>query len=233
MAKLSKSTKIRRRLLALAIVVGLFALVARGIGWGFEELHRVPNLFYQVDSSGSVQVVVNKKRPLIPLEYEPADLTKRGLTKAADKAFAKLEKAIIKAGAGTLVIDSSYRSYAEQKDTHDRYVSLLGEEKGEDRAARPGFSEHQTGLALDVSAPIQGCVIMVCFAKTDAGKWLAKNSWKFGFIIRYPKGQTEITGYQFEPWHLRFIGKELAADLRNREIKTLETYFNLTAAPGY
>jgi D-alanyl-D-alanine carboxypeptidase len=104
---------------------------------------------------------------------------------------------------------------------------------GEALAARPGYSEHQTGLAADVSASGQGCVIQVCFAKTKAGKWLAANAWQYGFILRYPDGQTKTTGYQFEPWHFRYVGVQLATEMKSQNITVLEKFWNLPAAPAY
>jgi D-alanyl-D-alanine carboxypeptidase len=86
---------------------------------------------------------------------------------------------------------------------------------------------------MDVSARSQGCQIRVCFGGTKAGTWLAANAYKYGWIIRYPSFATKITGYQYEPWHLRFVGVELATDMHDKKIHTLEQYFKLPAAPNY
>ena len=138
-----------------------------------------------------------------------------------------------KAGAGTLILNSGYRSYQTQVVVHSNQVSRLGLKAGEALAARPGHSEHQTGLAADVSASGQGCAIQVCFAKTKAGKWLAANAWQYGFVLRYPNGQTKITGYQFEPWHFRYVGVELATEMKSLNVSVLEKFWNLPAAPSY
>ena len=198
-----------------------------------------------VDDASSLWVVVNKARPLSPLKYKPENLAVvsgaglninpygKKLNKNAAYALVQVAKAMNRAGKGKLVIQSAYRSFSEQVAVHDRMVSKYGLKKGESYAARPGFSEHQTGLAVDVSARSQGCQIRDCFGGTKAGAWLAKNAYKYGFVLRYPKGFTSITGYQFEPWHFRYVGKELALAMHNEKIHTLEQYFKLPAAPKY
>lgn len=198
-----------------------------------------------IDDASSVWVVVNKARPLSPLKYKPAKLTTvssaglninpygRKLSADAGVALVQMAKGMYRAGKGKLVIQSGYRSYSEQSYVHDRMVKKYGLVKGEHYAARPGFSEHQTGLAVDVSARSQGCQVRDCFGGTKAGAWLAKNAYKYGFVLRYPKGFTPITGYQYEPWHFRYVGKELGLDMHTKKIHTLEQYFKLPAAPKY
>ena len=180
--------------------------------------------------------MVNKKRPLNPKTYEPkprATINGVSLFKDAAVAMQQMAAGMKKAGAGTLWLNSGYRSYNTQDAVHAKQVRVLGLIAGERLAARPGYSEHQTGLAADVSALGQGCVIQVCFAKTKAGKWLAANSWQYGWILRYGDGQTRITGYQFEPWHFRYVGVEVATDYKAKQAKTLEGYWGLPAAPNY
>jgi D-alanyl-D-alanine carboxypeptidase len=201
------------------------------------DLEQFPTI-YDIDTASSPSVVVNKKRPLNPKTYIPANLKKYPgsavkLAAPARDALVLMAAAMKKAGAGTLVLNSGYRSYASQKIIHAAKVAQLGLKAGEALAARPGYSEHQTGLAADVSAYKQGCAIYTCFSATKAGKWLAENAWQYGFVIRYPYGQTKITGYQFEPWHLRFVGLEIATDMRSQNILTLEKYFSLPNAPKY
>jgi D-alanyl-D-alanine carboxypeptidase len=195
-------------------------------------------VIYDIDTASSPSVVVNKKRPLNPKTYIPANLKKYPgssvkLAAPARDALVLMAAAMKKAGAGTLVLNSGYRSYASQKIIHAAKVGQLGLKAGEALAARPGYSEHQTGLAADVSAYKQGCAIYTCFSGTKAGRWLAENAWQYGFVIRYPYGQTKITGYQFEPWHLRFIGLEIATDMKAKSILTVEKYFSLPSAPKY
>jgi D-alanyl-D-alanine carboxypeptidase len=99
-------------------------------------------------------------------------------------------------------------------------------------AARPGYSEHQTGLAVDFAA--RGVsTLQVSFAKTKAGIWLAANAYRYGFVLRYPSGKTAITGYSFEPWHFRYVGVEVATAMHDQNIQTLEEFYALPAAPSY
>lgn len=190
---------------------------------------------YSLVKANSLWVVANKQRPLNPITYKPSIGYFKGvpLSKATAKALTQMAAGMAKDKAGTLLLNSGYRSYETQKIVHARQVSRLGLKAGEALAARPGYSEHQTGLAADVSASGQGCVIQVCFAKTKAGKWLAANAWQYGFILRYPDGQTKVTGYQFEPWHFRYVGVQLATEMKSQNIATLEKFWQLPAAPSY
>jgi D-alanyl-D-alanine carboxypeptidase len=180
-------------------------------------------------------VVANKQRPLNPITYKPAIGYFKGVqvAKVTAVALTQMAAGMLKAKAGTLLLNSGYRSYDTQVSVHDRQVARLGLKAGEALAARPGYSEHQTGLAADVSAAGQGCTIQVCFANTKAGKWLAANAWQYGFILRYPNGQTATTGYQFEPWHFRFVGVDLATEMKSQNIAVLEKFWKLPAAPSY
>lgn len=135
---------------------------------------------------------------------------------------------------GTLCLNSGYRSFATQKNTHAYQVARgkkLGYD-GETVAARAGYSEHQTGLAADVSTIELGCSIDK-FRGSAPAKWLQKNSWKYGFIIRYQKNQQARTGYIHEPWHLRFVGIELATQMNLVKAKSLEEFWQLPDAPSY
>lgn len=193
----------------------------------------------------SIWIVVNKQLPLNPINYAPTDLVApkfgtlnanpygRKLRKEASTAAYRLAMAIEAAGKGSLIIQSAYRSYAEQTTVHDRQVTKYGLTAGEALAARPGYSEHQTGWAMDVSARGQGCQIRVCFGQTKAGLWLAENAYRYGFIIRYQKYSTPYTGYQYEPWHLRYVGVGLAMVMHDDGVRTLEKFFSLPAAPNY
>ncbi len=131
-----------------------------------------------------------------------------------------------------LQISSSYRSYSTQVEVYQGWVDSLGQEGADLTSARPGYSEHQTGLAMDVSAPDTGCGLD-CFGDTPQAAWVADNAWRFGFVVRYPQGYTDITGYEWEPWHVRFVGVDLAAAVHDSGQPTLEQYFGLPAAPTY
>lgn len=190
---------------------------------------------YDIDTASAVTVVVNKQRPLNPINYVPKGKVKIGYVwaaKPAADAYAKLKAAVSANKLGTLCVNSGYRDYLTQTQIHSQKVRLLGLRAGEELAARPGYSEHQTGLALDVSTVGLGCRIG-SFGSSLASKWVAKNAWQYGFIVRYPYGKTKVTGYVWEPWHLRFVGVELASDMKAKKITTLEEYFTLPSAPTY
>ena len=183
-------------------------------------------------TASSLTVVVNKTHPLQPITYAPV-LGSYNLAKPASDAFIVMRSAMAKAGAGDLVLISGFRSYASQKAIFNRNVGRFGRAETLKITALPGYSEHQTGLAADLGATGQGCRAYPCFANTKAGKWLAANSWQFGFILRYPNGATAITGYDFEPWHFRFVGKQTAKAMHLAKATVLETFFGLPPAPAY
>lgn len=121
----------------------------------------------------------------------------------------------------TLIVNSSYRDYTSQEEVWNAYEEAYGEEYADSIAARPGFSEHQTGLALDI---ITYGANKNTFEDTDEFKWLEKNAHKYGFILRYPKGKDDITGYAYESWHYRYVGKEVATKIKNLNI-TFDEYY--------
>jgi D-alanyl-D-alanine carboxypeptidase len=187
---------------------------------------------YDYDTAASPQVVVNKTRPLNPLTYKPVLDKWLPLAVPAAAGYREVKKAMATAGAGTLCLNSGYRSFATQTSTYNRDLSRYGKAVAENLAAHPGYSEHQTGLAIDVSTTALGCKI-TNFGGTKASNWLAANVYKYGFIIRYPQGQTAYTGYQYEPWHIRFVGIDISVAMHNAGESVLEKYFGLPAAPKY
>lgn len=199
----------------------------------------------QLSNPASELVVVNKQRKINPSEFEPAALVvvrsskaldnwrELELTPAAAAGLEAMAKAMFDQGQGQLVLNSAYRTYEYQENLFNEKASKYGTEEADLRSARPGYSEHQTGLAADVSVPSQGCAIMSCFGDTAAGKWIVENGWKFGYILRYEKDTQEITGYSYEPWHIRFVGTTIAKKYAESGMNTLEEFWNLPAAPGY
>jgi len=121
-----------------------------------------------------------------------------------------------------LMINSSYRPYNDQERVYNNYKNKNGESYADKIAARPGYSEHQTGLALDIFCTTNGST--KTFASSDAYKWLLENSYKYGFILRYPEGKENITGYAFESWHYRYVGKDLAKKIYDENI-TFDEYY--------
>jgi D-alanyl-D-alanine carboxypeptidase len=196
---------------------------------------------YSIDDPASLWVVVNKLRPLNPQNYAAPDLVQTPVKyanspvlrqEAADQIVAMF--AAYKAETGNeMQAQSAYRSYDVQVSVYNGWVNQYGQAQADLTSARPGHSEHQTGLAMDISSVPAVCPLKACFADTDQGKWLAANAYKWGFILRYPNGMTDITGYEFEPWHYRYVGIELATEMHTTGIKTLEQFFGLPAAPDY
>lgn len=121
----------------------------------------------------------------------------------------------------TLIITSGYRDYDVQKELYEEYQEIYGDEEADRVAARPGYSEHQTGLALDI---VTYDVIMEEFEQTEEFKWMQENAYKYGFILRYPKGKEAITGYDYESWHYRYVGVEVAKEIHDLDI-TFDEYY--------
>lgn len=185
-------------------------------------------------------VVVNKVHPLNPADYAPPELvTLDGIPGGGDQqlipeaaeALQALRAAAADAGA-PFSVSTAYRSYGQQEGIFNEYVRAHGRAHAETMAARPGYTEHQTGKAVDIFQS-QKCRLKICFGEEAAGVFVAEHAHEFGFIVRYPDGKQDITGYQYEPWHLRYVGVELAAEMRRTGVTTLEEFFGLPAAPDY
>jgi len=182
-----------------------------------------------------VDVVVNKERNL-PADYVPADLVvpevRFSFSEAADKRMLRADAAAalgeLFAGAATaghqLAAVSGYRSYSTQATIFQRNVSLYGLAAAARFSARPGQSEHQTGLAMDVSSASVGYRLTEEFGATAEGRWLAAHAHEYGFVVRYPADGESITGYAYEPWHLRYLGPTLATAVAQQGV-TLEEFF--------
>ncbi|MEX3610254.1 M15 family metallopeptidase [Rothia sp. LK2588] len=185
-------------------------------------------------SPDSLQVLVNKRNPLSPRDYAPSDLQAFGsvqLRSAAAQAAQQMFDAARQAGLSLIAL-SGYRSYAEQVGTYQHWVNTYGKEQADVASARPGYSEHQTGFALDVGTGA-GCDLQVCFRETDAAQWLAEHCTRFGFVLRYPWQQHETTGYWFESWHFRFIGTDQADAYRKAKARSLEDFWGYPTAATY
>lgn len=165
-------------------------------------------------------VLVNKVIRL-PSNYAPGDLvgldglvpvTSSGmkLRQAAADALAKMTQAA-KAEGIDLIVLSAYRSYWQQQNTFNYWVSKAGLKEAETFSARPGHSQHQLGTAIDFANTESGVDFNQNFEVTTEGAWLANNAYLFGFVLSYPKGKEAVTGYVYEPWHYRYIGIENAA----------------------
>lgn len=175
-------------------------------------------------------LIVNKSYSM-PASYKPTsalnmDICKYCFTEETRASYNEMVNAAKNDGISLDVV-SGFRSYETQNQLYNGYVSRDGKEAADTYSARPGHSEHQTGLAFDVNLAGDA------FNNTPEAKWVNDNCYKYGFIIRYPKGKTNYTGYKYESWHLRYVGKELAEILYNNgDWVTLEEYFNLTSEYG-
>lgn len=180
------------------------------------------------DISKGKLLLVNKYTKLSN-DYVPDDLTSIPLTYAYSDnqttkevldAFKNMWSAAKKEDL-KLIINSSYRDYESQNSVWNNYENYNGEEYADNIAARPGHSEHQTGLALDIITP---GAKKNTFEDTEEFKWLQKNAHKYGFILRYPEGKEDITGYAYESWHYRYVGKETAGEIKRLNI-TFDEYY--------
>ena len=161
-------------------------------------------------------VLLANKTYSLPASYDP-----KGLTKETSAAFKKMQTAAYKDGI-SLWVCSGYRSYYDQRYLYNMYCNRDGKAAADKYSARPGYSDHQTGMAIDVNNASDS------FGGTREAKWLANNCAKYGFIIRYPKGKEAYTGYQYEPWHIRYVGTPLAQNITNSGL-SLEEYFGITS----
>jgi len=160
-------------------------------------------------------------------DYEPDDLVtltskyntgvNSKMRKEAANQFMKMSDAATLDNI-TIKNASGYRSYNYQVNLYNKYVERDGKKAADTYSARPGFSEHQTGLTSDINQ------IDNSFENTDAFKWLQDNAYKYGFILRFPKDKEDVTGYQYEPWHYRYVGEYVAEKMHDENL-TLEEYY--------
>ena len=202
------------------------------------------NEIAQVDGEKIIQNPENKltlvnKVFALPEDYIPGDLVRpdvefsfgnQDIEKSymRQEAASALEKMFADAKSQDihLFAVSGYRSYQRQDDNFHNKVNKIGEEAAAKIVAYPGNSEHQTGLAMDISSQSANFKLTEQFGGTPEGKWLMENAHRFGYILRYPKGLETITGYNYEPWHYRYVGLKAAAEIYKNQL-TLEEYFNI------
>lgn len=187
---------------------------------------------YSLTDPASPWVIINKVSAL-PSSYAPSDLTSPAIGGFVRKQAADALNIMVTAASNeglSLVMLSGYRSYNTQISTYNAYVAKDGQAAADTYSARPGHSEHQSGWAADLGTG--SCDLQICFGEAAAGKWLATHAHEYGFIIRYPAGKEAITGYQYEPWHLRYVGVELSNEL-HKTGQTMEEFFGVvpTAQP--
>jgi len=184
----------------------------------------------------SIWVVVNKQHPLSPVTYYPNDLVTivgATISNVASPDFDAMNSDALAAGVNFTIV-SSYRSYDTQNYLYNNYVATYGQAMSDTFSARPGYSEHQIGLTVDLGSSTGAvCNLDDCFGSTVEGLWLAQHSYEYGFILRYPTDKQQITGYKSEPWHFRYVGRELALEMKKLSITTLEEFFGISGGEIY
>ena len=192
--------------------------------WGYMMPHQDP-------TDTLILVNKNNKAPAVPVTLVKPDVqpTREAVSESiymrpeAAAALEDLFEAAAQDGI-TLYATSGYRSYSTQKAIFERKLERMDEKQANASVAKPGYSEHQTGLAMDIEGETtKGTGLTEAFGESPEGIWTAEHCAKYGFIIRYPKGKTNITGYIYEPWHLRYVGKEAAAEITELGV-TFEEY---------
>ena len=199
----------------------------------------VEKQYIEVDTDPESYTVLVNREHLLPEDYVPSDLVvpnisfsyrgiyeKSYMRKRAAAALEELFSAALKKNYRLYGV-SAYRSYKRQDQIYRNNVQNKGEEQTNQVSAMPGSSEHQTGLAIDVSCDAVDCALEESFGRTPEGTWLKKNCHKYGFIIRYPHWRERVTGYTYEPWHIRYVGKNLAKYIYQKKL-TLEEYYQQT-----
>lgn len=186
-----------------------------------------------------IDVLVNKKHCIQPLTFAPSDLVSLSTSVPGDSGFQMKREAALaynqlstaaKNAGYEIRVTSTYRSYYDQVTTYNYWVGISGKDEADTYSARPGYSEHQTGMAIDIA---YGTCALSCFGGTSAYTWFEANAADYGFIQRYYKGYEAITGYDAEEWHYRYVGPAVAKDMRAKGIKTLEQYWGMTGGDYY
>lgn len=163
-------------------------------------------------------------RPNVPFSFGDQDIEKSYMRKEAAQALEAMFADAANNGIQLHAV-SGYRSYQRQTEVFNAEVANSGQEQAVQVVAVPGNSEHQTGLAMDISSASANFALSEQFGQTPEGKWLVDHAHRFGFILRYPKGKEGITGYQYESWHFRYVGVKAATEMYQHQL-TLEEYFN-------
>ena len=193
---------------------------------GDSFVDEMPRSELQQDEDGIWYVTIGGERVFLVNKDYPAPENYGEVDEIASGALGHMIDAA-KADGVDIVIVSGYRSYQTQADLYESKAAQVGEEMAEYWTAVAGTSEHQTGLAFDLNGADSPETLMNTeFEETDAYAWLIDHCAEYGFILRYPKGAREITGYNFEPWHFRYVGKEVAADIMSSGV-TLEEYLGV------
>ena len=194
--------------------------------------HKFYEVKFNTDTSKDIEMMVNKYY-LLDEKYAPDDLVyisqkyawgdknSKQVRRVCYDAFIEMWNSAMESDI-YLMINSSYRSFNEQKKVYDSFEKERGKNYADSIAARPGASEHETGLALDIFSIKNSN--KKTFEDSPEALWLKDNAYKFGFVLRYPKGKENITGYDYEPWHYRYVGKKAAKYCYENDI-TFDEYY--------
>ncbi|MBC1421048.1 M15 family metallopeptidase [Listeria seeligeri] len=186
-----------------------------------ENILVLANKDYSLQSSYTPPDLV---RPNVTFSFGDEQVEKAQMRKEAGTALEEMFQAANEDGYKLFAV-SGYRSYKRQQEVFQAEVNSKGDTKAREAVAYPGTSEHQTGLAMDISSESQSYELTEAFGTTPEGKWLEENAHNYGFILRYMKGREDITKYQYESWHYRYVGKD-AATIIYENNWTLEEFFN-------
>ncbi|PKR86137.1 MULTISPECIES: M15 family metallopeptidase [Bacillaceae] len=196
---------------------------------------KVVNGIKMIQNTSNTLALVNKEyslgdyapndlvRPKVAFSFGNQDIEKSYMRKEAAAALEQMFSAA-KQDNVILYAASGYRSYKRQKTLFDAEVANVGKEKAAQAVAFPGESEHQTGLAMDITSQKENYLLTEKFGNEKEGRWLHDHAHEFGFILRYPKDKENVTKYEYEPWHFRYVGKK-AAEVIYKNNWTLEEYF--------
>lgn len=198
---------------------------------GIEYIENEENMLVLANKDFSLQPTYTPPdlvRPNVTFSFGEQQVEKAQLRKDAAKGLEEMFAAANKDGKKLFAV-SGYRSYKRQQEVFQAEVSAKGDQKAREAVAYPGTSEHQTGLAMDISSESQSYELTEAFGNTPEGKWLQENAHNYGFILRYMKGREDITKYQYESWHYRYVGKD-AATIIYKNNWTLEEFFEQVEA---
>lgn len=180
------------------------------------------DMIVNVPTTDEFKVIINKKHPF-------KNFKNAGVNKIAYSAYLKLKDAMIKEGLNIGHKLEGFRTYERQAYLYNYYVRKNGKKAADTYSARPGYSEHHTGLAFDLHHKDDSLVAIK--GDNKESEWIAKNAYKYGFVVRYLKGKEKITGYMYEPWHIRFVGNDAKAITKSG--LTLEEYYGVEGGDYY
>lgn len=220
-----------RRAVLLGALLGTVTPHGQGV-WAADRPEREPLTALEREDRDHLLVVVTKTQPLTPKAYAPPDLVPWRDPAYEMRAEVAEHLEVLFEAAETeqlgLRVISGYRSYETQRGTYASWVGLHGLASAEATSARAGHSEHQTGLAVDLDSTRGKCYLDDCFGETAEGRWVAQNAYRFGFVLSYPKGYRDRTGYAYEPWHIRYVGPRTAGVMHDRGLVLLDEYLAAT-----